>query len=359
MKVFQPYYKLLFWVILALLVHFIAGHEDWVERYYVLRIFPQIGRFFAFLFSWIPFSVGDLLYGAAGIFLVYCIVKLIYLLCKRAVTKSILQQWVVKTAVVFLVIYVFFNVLWGFQYNRIGVAKQLGLQTPAYTLEELIEVDSILLQQVNRSKQYMLAHPTIVPTVKNTFEGCKKAYQQAVQKYPFLQIRPPHLKTSMWGWLGNYTGFMGYYNPFTGEAQVNTTVPIFLQPFTGCHEIAHQLGYAKENEANFVGFLAATASKDTFFHYSVYLDLFLYANRNLYEKDSAIAKHHGKQLLPEIKKDLLVWKQFNKAHQSLLEPIFRWLYGQYLVQNRQPSGILSYDEVTGFVIAFYKKFGRL
>jgi hypothetical protein len=79
----------------------------------------------------------------------------------------------------------------------------------------------------------------------------------------------------LWGWLGNYVGFTGYYNPFTGEAQVNTTVPKFLQPFTASHEVAHQLGYAKEMEANFVGYLAASHSTDTLFRYSVYLDLFL------------------------------------------------------------------------------------
>ncbi len=69
----------------------------------------------------------------------------------------------------------------------------------------------------------------------------------------------------MYSYLGNYLGFTGYYNPFTGEAQVNTTVPLFVQPFTTCHEIGHQLGYAKENEANFAGYLAAKSSPDAGF----------------------------------------------------------------------------------------------
>ncbi len=47
-------------------------------------------------------------------------------------------------------------------------------------------------------------------------------------------------------------GVTGYLNPFTNEAQVNTTVPAFLQPFMTCHEIAHQLGFAPEEDANFV-----------------------------------------------------------------------------------------------------------
>jgi len=140
---------------------------------------------------------------------------------------------------------------------------------------------------------------------------------------------------------------------------VNTGIPAFLQPFTICHEMAHQLGYAKENEANFVGYLAAAQSSDSFFQYSTYLDLFLYANRNLYGVDSAEANASAQHLLPEVKNDLRYLSAFYKRHRNPIEPIVRWLYGFYLRQNRQPSGIMSYDEVTGLVIAHYKKTGKL
>jgi hypothetical protein len=196
-------------------------------------------------------------------------------------------------------------------------------------------------------------------TARDIFEQATIAYQNLAKQYPFCIYQPSSVKSSVWGWLGNYLGFTGYYNPFTGEGQVNTTVPGFLQPYITCHEIAHQLGYAKENEANFVGYLAAVSSGDTAFHYSVYLDLFLYAQRNLYNVDSIAAKSFHKKILPEIKADLTEWKNFNDRHRSPLEPVFNWVYGKYLKNNEQPSGVLSYDEVTGFLIAYYRKFGKL
>jgi len=178
-------------------------------------------------------------------------------------------------------------------------------------------------------------------------------------RFPFMEYHTISLKRSMWGWLGNYTGFTGYYNPFTGEAQVNTSVPDFLQPFIACHEVAHQLGYAKEMEANFVGYLAATSTTDTLFHYSVYLDLFVYSNRNLYGSDSISARTIAKGLSADVRKDLTTWRDFNRRHKSPVEPVIRWLYGKYLENNQQPQGVLSYDEVTSFLIAYYKKFGRI
>ncbi|MBK7123815.1 MAG: DUF3810 domain-containing protein [Chitinophagaceae bacterium] len=197
------------------------------------------------------------------------------------------------------------------------------------------------------------------PAKKELFKKVADAYRQAEHVYPFLQYRPVSLKPSVWSLVGNYMGFTGYYNPFTGEGQVNTLVPKFLQPFTTCHEVAHQLGYAKEREASFVAYLAASASQDTLLHYSVYLDLFMYSNRNLFETDSLSAREFTHKLLPEVLADLKEWRAFNKKYRNPVEPVFRWIYGVYLKQNQQPQGVLSYDEVTGFMIAYYKKYGKI
>ena len=94
------------------------------------------------------------------------------------------------------------------------------------------------------------------------------------------------------GVAGNYLGFLGYYNPFTGEAQVNTKVPAFIIPFTTCHEIAHQFGFASESEASFVGYLVIRSGNSPVFKYSAYFDLFGFANGELYSRDSVAAKQN-------------------------------------------------------------------
>ena len=126
----------------------------------------------------------------------------------------------------------------------------------------------------------------------------KKCYDEAAVVYPCLQYKTPSIKSSVYGLLGDYLGFTGYYNPFTGEAQVNTTVPKFLIPYITLHEMGHQIGYAKEDEANFSGYLAAVASHDTLFQYSTYLDLFVYANREVYYFDSTASNLQRHQLVP-------------------------------------------------------------
>jgi hypothetical protein len=132
-----------------------------------------------------------------------------------------------------------------------------------------------------------------------------------------------------------------------------------LQPYIVTHEIGHQLGYAKENEANFVGYLAAVNSPDTLFHYSSYLDLFLYTNREVYYFDSVASRKTLNELVLPVKQDLQELKQFDLDHQSVFEPLITWMYGNYLKLNNQPKGIHSYNAVVGMLIAYYKKYGKI
>ena len=154
-------------------------------------------------------------------------------------------------------------------------------------------------------------------------------------------------------------GFSGYYNPFSGEAQANTTVPLFIQPFISCHEIGHQLGYAKESEANFAGFLSASSSVDPVFRYSAYFDLYLYGRRYLYLADSTKGKQLDSALNPGVKKDIRELREFVKRHANPIEEIIDFVYGHYLKANEQPSGRVSYSEVIVWAIAFHKKYGRI
>ena len=347
---------------ISLFIHFFSINAERVENNYSTNIYPSIATKFRFFLGWIPFSVGDILW----LILILFLAKQLYLFFvfllfkkRRILTKEIAIQSMYSFLLFTTLFYIFFNVFWGINYNRQGIARQLNLQLKAYSLDELKTINSLLVKKINESKQILVRNKTAYPNTQKLFVMTEDAYKNVANEFPFLQYHSRSIKQSMWGWLGNYTGFLGYYNPATGEAQVNTTVPKFTQPFTVCHEVAHQLGYAKEMEANFVGYLAAASSVDTVFQYSVYTDLFTYANRTLYFADSSSAFYYRRLLLSAVLDDYKERRKFNQAHTSFVEPIFRSAYGLFLISNQQPNGILSYDEVTGFIIAYYKKFGTI
>ena len=346
-------------VVIAVGIHIYSDNAIRVENQYSTGIYPAFSRILRYLFGWLPFSFGDILYGAIILWLMWKLLWGIKTVFKRKLSWQNFTNWGGRTLNILLVVYILFNLFWGINYNRVGIAAQLHLKMDKYSQEDLKMINGILVEKVNASKTVLVKGQVKYPANKELFTKVQQAYTNAEKIYPFLKYKPVSLKPSVWSWVGNYMGFTGYYNPFTGEAQVNTLVPEFLQPFTTSHEVAHQLGYAREMEANFVGYLSATASADTLLHYSVYLDLFMYSNRNLFDTDSAAAKKYRQQLIPDVMDDLKEWKRFNNKYRNPVEPVFRWIYGIYLRQNQQPQGVLSYDEVTGFIIAYYKKFRKI
>ena len=129
--------KLLVLLALAVLIKVFSLNSAWVERYYTYGFYPVISRLSRLLLGWIPFSVGDLLYVAAFVFLVLKSWKLIRLLAKRQVKEYL--SWILfrKYLKLVLWIYIIFNLSWGLNYDRVGIAGQLGLDVKPYNLEEL------------------------------------------------------------------------------------------------------------------------------------------------------------------------------------------------------------------------------
>ncbi|THU40634.1 DUF3810 domain-containing protein [Niastella caeni] len=342
---------------LAISIKIFSLFPDAVEKYYASGIYPVISKLQRILFGWLPFSVGDIFYGLVIIWLLYKLYHTTRRIVKRQTNKKYWLHALLQTAFVVVVVYVSFNLLWGLNYNRRGVAYQLGLKVERYSKNDLVQLMQTIVYRLHALDSPSRVNRQALARKRNLFDGAVSAYGQLAHNetkftYSFQSVKP-----SLYSYLGNYLGYTGYYNPFSGEAQVNTTVPLFVQPFTTCHEIGHQLGYAKENEANFAGYLSAKSSQDALFRYSVYFDLYSYSRYYLYAQDSITAKQLDAQLPAGIKADHRVLREFVKKYRNPVEVIIDKLYGEYLKANEQPGGKLSYNEVVAWLVAYYKKFG--
>ena len=345
-------------VAVALLIKLFSLFPEAVERYYAHGIYPVTSAIQRILLGWIPISIGDLLYGLAGLYLLIQLIRLIKRLFRKQLNRQYWANTLRRTVLVVLWIYVSFNLLWGLNYNRKGIAAELQLNVQPYEQEDLLVVMNTLIERLHILDSTGRTDRERLQKKRNLFNGAADAYDSLSLRETAINYSFQSVKPSLYSYLGNYLGFTGYYNPWSGEAQVNTTVPIFVRPFTTCHEIGHQLGYAKENEANFAGYLSAKSSSDPAFRYSVYFDLYSYSWYYLYRQDSVLAKKMSEQLPLGVKKDYRELKAFWRRHRNPIETVIDNLYGQYLKANQQPSGKLSYNEVIAWLIAYYKKNGK-
>ena len=343
----------------CLLIKWISYYPSLIETYYSHGIYPYISSLYRTLFGWIPFSIGDLLYFTAGCYLLYYLYKIFNVFAKKRILEIDYGKRIKRTFFFVTSTYIYFNLMWGLNYNRPGISSELQLHTIAHNEADLKKITSALVQKVNESRISLHTNSIKYKHYKIVFGEAQKAYIKAGLAFSFMEYKTSSVKRSMYGRLGNYVGFLGYYNPFTGEAQLNLTMPQFLIPYVSCHEMAHQLGYAKESEASFVAYLAATQSADKLFHYSTYLDLYTYANYELYERDSADAKNNYNQLDTLVKKDLAELRKYAEKRKNPIEPIIKLFYDHYLKANEQDKGVNSYNEVIGWLIAYQKKYGRI
>lgn len=330
-----------------------------MEKYYSTGIYPYISKFQRVLLGWIPFSVGDIFYAVGGAYLLYSLTKFIRRIVKKETDRKYYQNVALNFVTGALAVYVLFNLLWGLNYNRLGIDHQLRLNKLDYTNADLRRVAGLVAHQMNELQPASAVTRQRLRKKKYLFRNAVSAYRNLSGNIPAILYTVPSVKPSLFSYIGNYLGFTGYYNPFSGEAQVNTTIPLFARPFTTCHEIGHQLGYAKESEANFAGYLSSISSDDSAFLYSVYFEMFAYTARYLYYSDSVALKEITAEFTPAVKDDIRELREFYTRYNNPLETAIDRLYSQYLRANQQPSGKMSYSEVVAMLIAYYKKNGRV
>lgn len=349
------------WVLLVLLalgIRVAAFFPNWIEQHYSNGFFPLFSQGQRLLLGWMPFSIGDLFYGSLVLLILFKTIGLFRDLYRRRVDRIYLVKGARQFVFLFLLVYVFFNLLWGLNYSRAGIGYQLTIRPDSATIEEVDRLTVALLSKaaVNRSLINSQQAPKRIKK-RSLFSQAMEPYRSGDKPYSLAVGAAPSVKPSLYSYLGNYLGFQGYYNPFSGEAQVNTTIPAILQPFVTLHELAHQAGYAKESEANFVGYLAGRDHPDPLFRYSVYLELFRYAQSELYRLDSNRAMAVYKTIPVAIKNDLRDIRRFYLKYQTPVERIITQGYDYFLQANDQPQGTRSYHQVVGWVIALTRKEG--
>lgn len=342
----------IFLPIQILLLQFAASNPAFIEFYYSNGIYPVISSFFRIILGWIPFSVGDLLV-AFGLFIfIRFLIRLIKTRFKNFIPK------VIHFTAVLSVIYFCFYLFWGLNYYRENLTKTLKYEQQEYTTEQLQKVTEHIIKKLNYYQHKITESDTL--KVENPYKQkemyimAATGYDNLSKDFPQLKYQFKSVKSSLMSLLQTYNGTSGYLNPLTGEAQVNDRIPKTSYPTTTCHEIAHQIGFAAENEANFVGFLAANYTNDLYFKYASYRMAFGYCISEMRKRDRNISKELWKTVNKGIAKDFNASYQFWQVYKNPFEPIVKMGYNAYLKANKQSKGVQSYNYVVDLLISYFQ-----
>lgn len=336
------------------IVAVLSNYPELIDRFYVNGLYPLLSHALRFLFGWIPFSIGDIIYAVLIFFIIRFVVRLI-----RNSNRN--RRALVLSMISGLSIFYFcFYMFWGLNYSRSPLFKKLELQKEEFDIVALQEVTEKILKETSILQQQLAAHDSIavvVPYSKSKIISLTTdGYEKLGNQFDFFVYQQPSIKKSLFSLPLTYMGFSGYFNPLTGEAQVDYLIPKVTLPFTCSHEVAHQLGIASESEANFVGFLAASKNDDPYFKYAAYLLVLRYALLDIRRYDKDLFTSYLERVPKGALKNMREADEFWKAYQNPLEPLFKVFYDNYLKYNHQKDGLESYNQIMGLLISYDKKY---
>lgn len=166
------------------------------------------------------------------------------------------------------------------------------------------------------------------------------------------------VKELAWADFYSAMGITGVHMPITGEAAVNPQTPAVALPFTMCHEMAHRMCIAKENDANFAAFLACLANEDPAFQYAGYYMAYRYCYSALLSEGTAeavaAAARIDLQVNPYLRFDIKQYNNFfNSNRNEVLDKVGNAVNDTYIKASGDENGTESYSNVSDLLVNWY------
>ena len=322
-----------------------------VQKYYSTGIYYYISSLLRFVSSIFPFAIGDIVYALLIGFVVYRIIR--FFKKRKSLKKE--HRIIVPLQILnfFLILYIIFKIVWGLNYSRPSVSEELGIGNEKYTVKELVLLGDYFVNKTNDLKLKQIKIRAY--SIKYLETNSAKAYDLMEKKNPLFRYQNPCLKSVLNSWVISKVGIEGYYAPLTGEANMNMALPNFVKPYVSCHEIAHQLGIAYEDEANLLGYLTASNSPDVNYKYSANYEMLRYILFEIRMKSPEDYKIlHDKLsagVLADFKTEKEFWRKYNGEMFGYMDAAF----DSFLKLNNQPKGIDSYQDIVIWLWNIHKE----
>ena len=327
----------------VLILSYFKNNPRIVEEYYSEFIYQYIFKFYSMLFSGFSIAIGDLLVLLA---LISSIIYFIFFF------RFKINDFINVFAVISISIFLFYS-LWGLNYFKtpllskldIGEIKYESLQT---TLDRLIddanEAHLLLGDEDSTLENLEFDKEKIISELK--LDNIKKFDKISTTKFAKKSIIPK---------IFLYQGVSGYINPFTLEAIVVEEIPSIDFSITVLHEQAHQLGYAAEEDANFLAFISSINNQDPLIKYSGYVFGLSYLLNEIqinHNDDlSSFTDKINSGIIEDINSRRKFWQKYSN---NIINSLQNVLYDFYLKSNNQKAGIASYSRIVNHIINYYE-----
>lgn len=346
-----------------LLTNIAEAFPDFTEKYYSNGIYSYIGRFLSRITGVIPISLAEFIIIFLIAFLIYKFVKILRLIKRTEKRKrEIIIDSIRKLLIYISVGYFIFVMVWGLNYYRLPFADIAELNVQETTVDELSDLCEDLILRANELRDDVIENEDGVMYIpdgyKDVFSRSDEGFKVIADTYQELSGEYGIPKGVLNSKFMSYSGITGMYFPFTGEANINIDRTDILLPATVCHEMAHQRGFAREDEANYIAYLACTSHPDVDFQYSGTMLAVIHSMNQLYEYDKLeyyrLKSMYSDGILRDLNDNNDYWAEFsgpiNKASSKI--------NNTFLKLNKQHDGVHSYGRMVDLLIAEFRQYNN-
>ncbi|MBK9012844.1 MAG: DUF3810 domain-containing protein [Saprospiraceae bacterium] len=357
-------------ILLALLTIALGGlmPPAFVERFYSRGLVTGVQWMFKVLDSWLPF---------AGVYLL--LVGLLAWMWRGRNRFFKSMRWVfwqgegpftggwaslgrklgraAHSLLAFLaVVVILFQWLWGFNYGRVPLERQMGIEPRPLTVDELRDellratTDAVSFRRgLAEGPDSVIAEQKIVPSVEALM---RQSLKSVLKQYHYPRPTDVRGRTVLPKGILLRFSTAGVYLPFTGEGHVDAGLHHLQLPYVLAHEMGHAYGHGDEGTCNSLAYLACIQSGDP---YIVYIG-HLYYWRYVASQYLAMAPDHYEQYrkaLPAgLRADVRAINAEMEKYPDIMPKLRDAAYNTYLHSQGISEGMKNYDRVVMLVAAW-------
>ncbi len=361
----RKHFILLIWPVSFICLLIAKLDADSAEYFFAKAVSKAYLQFIGFITGILPFSLAELTVILVPPLLIFLLIRFIIKTIRSS--KDTRLHYIVRSFLNFLcvcgIIFFMFVIGCGVNYYRYTFTYYSGYEIQASPVTELRDMCHSLAEYASDLRAQLTNEDS-----DNAFESkysnnqlaglADDAYDKLGDKYEILHGLYPKPKPVIFSEFLSRLNITGIFFPFTGEANVNVDIPDYSVPSTMCHELAHLRGFMREDEANYLAYLACTASDDTEFKYSGTMLALIISGNALYAQNKDMYYDLYATYSEGVKRDLRAnsdyWEQYED---TVLSEAAEKVNDTYLKLNDQEDGVKSYGRMVDLLLAEYRDTG--
>lgn len=341
-----------------------AKFPAFVESYYSTFFYKIFTMINLSITTKVPFSLAEILVYATAIYAVILIVMTSVKVAKskkfRLKTFFEKLSLIVFSASLILFLYTISCVpnYYRYEFSHYSgiVAEKTSEENLELLLNELVENANLQREKIETVNENGVAIYNI--SFAEMSDRCNKSYENLILEKPeykeILELSTKaKAKSVLSSVLMSYAKIAGIYFPYTAEANINTNLVDTDIPATICHEFAHISGFMREDEANFISYLATRASDDSFVSYSGTLMALTHTSNAYYKINPEKHAEIMSKLSNDVKADRLADYENYKKYDTSFGDFSNKVNDTYLRINNHSDGVKSYGKMVDLLIADY------